>query len=304
MDVGLVPKSSLTDDDDEGEGEETTGDSPPSQSPTSSSKEDDPTTTNDKGDGTPCSGSKCPLEGMCRNQAGLCGVGITFCNPNNVWDNTCPEKDANVVVTPFPSESPVVSSSPTTSPTSSSSPTLSGQPSLLPTLSTSPTMSNAPTPTTRVEETNTASCNEDGSSYGVTTTSDAADNTPTNVQVQSTEISYVYALKSNNGAATTINMVSQFESELNKRLACDYSLVSSSCIPCDNDDDERRRVSTRRGRKLRFLQVPSIIALGNNNGGGGGYERSMIETVDESSMLGVSSLPKDVPDPVKGKCDE
>ena len=96
-------------------------------------------------------------------------------------------------------------------------------------------------------------------------------------------------------------MVSQFESELNKRLACDYSLVSSSCIPCDNDDDEQRRVTTRRGRKLRFL-LPSIIALGNN--GGGGYERSMIETVDESSMLGVSSLPKDVPDPVKGKCDD
>jgi hypothetical protein len=41
------------------------------------------------GDGSPCSGAVCPIDGMCRNKAGLCGAGLSFCNPNSVWDPSC-----------------------------------------------------------------------------------------------------------------------------------------------------------------------------------------------------------------------
>jgi hypothetical protein len=44
-----------------------------------------------KGDGTLCSGAKCPIDGMCRNKSGLCGAGVSFCNPESVWDPTCSE---------------------------------------------------------------------------------------------------------------------------------------------------------------------------------------------------------------------
>ncbi len=43
------------------------------------------------GDGTLCSGAKCPIDGMCRNKSGLCGAGVSFCNPESVWDPTCSE---------------------------------------------------------------------------------------------------------------------------------------------------------------------------------------------------------------------
>ena len=89
------------------------------------------------GNGTPCSGSKCPLDGMCRNQAGLCGSTIAFCNPNNVWDSSCPDK----VITRSPTKSPAVAAQ-SNAPSRSSSPTLSIHPSFIPTMSLHPTQTN------------------------------------------------------------------------------------------------------------------------------------------------------------------
>lgn len=60
------------------------------------------------GDGTPCSGIKCLVDGMCRNQAGLCGSGISFCNPFSVWDPTC-TATANSTEIYSPSTSPSIS---------------------------------------------------------------------------------------------------------------------------------------------------------------------------------------------------
>ncbi len=49
-----------------------------------------------KGDGTPCSGGRCDAEGMCRNKAGLCGIGLAFCNADSVWTKDCPDGSSTV----------------------------------------------------------------------------------------------------------------------------------------------------------------------------------------------------------------
>ena len=59
---------------------------------------------------TTCSGVKCPMEGMCRNKAGLCGAGIGFCSPNSVWESSCPDK------IPVNVPTAIISINPTTSP--------------------------------------------------------------------------------------------------------------------------------------------------------------------------------------------
>jgi hypothetical protein len=63
------------------------------------------------GDGTPCSGMKCLVDGMCRNQAGLCGSGLSFCNPFSVWDSTC-NTISNSTGIYSPSVTPSISSVP------------------------------------------------------------------------------------------------------------------------------------------------------------------------------------------------
>jgi hypothetical protein len=60
------------------------------------------------GDGTPCSGIQCQVDGMCRNQAGLCGSGISFCNPFSVWDPTCTTSSISAVIN-SPSITPSIS---------------------------------------------------------------------------------------------------------------------------------------------------------------------------------------------------
>jgi len=206
-----------------------------------------------KGDGTACSGSKCPLAGMCRNQSGLCGVGITFCNPNNVWDSTCPEKD---VVTPSPAKSP-------TSSPSTTSPTISNRPSFTPSLSYRPTQSTEPT--TLQITSKVSICNEDGS-YGVI-------NDNNNV-VQPTEVSFTYALKSNNGLFPTIDMITQIEEDLARRLACIY-FPNASCISCDEQQRTLMSLNSRR------------------------EEENAKEGEDSNAMLGITSWPIDVPSPVE-----
>jgi len=208
-----------------------------------------------KGDGTACSGSKCPLAGMCRNQSGLCGVGITFCNPNNVWDSTCPEKD---VVTASPVTSPM--SSPSTS-----SPTMSSHPSFTPSLSYHPTQSNEPT--TLQFTPKVSICNKDGS-YGVT-------NDNNNNLVQPTEVSFTYALKSSNGLSPTIDMITQVEEDLARRLACIY-FPNASCILCD---EQQRTLLSMDGRR--------------------GMVEENAKERDSNVMLGITSWPIDVPSPVE-----
>ena len=135
---------------------------------------------------TTCSGVKCPMEGMCRNKAGLCGAGIGFCSPNSVWESSCPDK------IPVNVPTAIISINPTTSPATVTTPSFVASVSLVPlislslsaalTLSALPTQSNSPSHLPSVSETTTDIavpssniCREHGS-VGATTT--ATNNTP------------------------------------------------------------------------------------------------------------------------------
>ena len=231
-----------------------------------------------KGDGTPCSGSKCPLDGMCRNQAGLCGSTIAFCNPNNVWDSSCPDK----VITRSPTKSPTVAAQ-SNAPSRSSSPTLSIHPSFVPTMSLHPTQSNSPTISIRTTtSSNDSICNQDGS-HGVTTVSTNEDGSySSTVVVQPTELSYTYALRSTNNVPT-VSLLDEFEEELERRLACVYFDTSDAfgCLTCDEDEQQQQQQQQRVIKNRRQL-------------------RSLME-VEDSTMMGIASWPVDVPNPVEGK---
>lgn len=174
------------------------------------------------GDGTPCSGAKCPIDGMCRNKSGLCGAGVSFCNPESVWDPTCPDVSSLATVSDV-ADGPI--------------------------------------------------CNEDGS-VGLTNSSASSSGEEA---VQSTILSFTYSVKGADGVPPDANSIAKFEEELNARLACAY--FDDPCLACNNNTTEsisrnlRRRISSR----ARFLAV------------------------DDSSVSGISSLPKDEINPEKGE---
>jgi hypothetical protein len=140
-------------------------------------------TNNPKGDGTTCSGSECDEEGMCRNVAGVCGSGLSFCNPQSVWTPNCVTEKIN---------------SPTLFPVT-----------VVPTISSPPTISRAPF---HNQSFNTVSvCNDDGT-YGETTDDDG---------VIASDVTVQYSLLNESGEAFE-DAVARFEQELNLRLACQY----------------------------------------------------------------------------------
>ena len=168
-----------------------------------------------RGDGTQCSGAKCPIDGMCRNKAGLCGAGVSFCNPESVWDPTCSEISSTTVVVP--------------------------------------------------DAANGTICNDDGS---VGLTNDSATNKE---RVKGTVLSFTYALNGVNKTSPDANLIAKFEKELNERLACTY--FDDPCLACDNIDESRARNLRRRiSFRGRFLA-----------------------SVEDSTVSGISSLPKDEP---------
>ena len=191
------------------------------------------------GDGAPCSGAKCPIDGMCRNKAGLCGAGISFCNSNSVWNPMCTEVMGENGVNASSTTPPV---------------------SLVPSLAAS----DGDTPSI---------CNDDGS-VGLTM-NDAASN---NEKVRGVNVAFAYAIKSGNGAAPDSSLVAKFENELNARLACAY--FDDNCLSCeDGSDNKAGRVRRRRtSSRVRFMF-----------------------NVNNSSVAGISALPKDEPSTVKGK---
>ena len=150
-------------------------------------------TTDPKGDGTVCSGVKCPEEGMCRNVAGVCGTGLSFCNPESVWIPGCAEEESK-----SPTLAPV-----TVTPTISVQPTTSRVPSLVPTVFTK------------------SVCNNDGT-YGETTS-----NSDKGLREQG--VSFTYSLLNESGESFDVALM-QFEKDLNLRLACVY--FESSCLNC------------------------------------------------------------------------
>jgi hypothetical protein len=151
--------------------------------------------TNDpKGDGTPCSGGKCSEDGMCRNVAGVCGSGLSFCNPQSVWTPDCADQKST-----SPSLSPMTVT-----------PTISGQPT------SSPAPSHEPSVYT------VSVCNKDGT-YGMISLNSQGNG------VKEQGVSFTYSLLNESGK-TFEEAVSQFERELNMRLACIY--FDDSCLDC------------------------------------------------------------------------
>jgi len=195
------------------------------------------------GDGAPCSGAICPIDGMCRNKSGLCGDGINFCNSNSVWNPMCIEGMGENGVN-APSTTPPVSLSSPSSP-----------------------------PVAAADDDAPSICNDDGS-VGITM-NDAASS---NEKVRGVNVAFTYAIKSDNGAAPDSSLVAKFENELNTRLACAY--FDDNCLSCKDGGDNkaggvrRRRTSSR----VRFMF-----------------------NVNNSSVAGISALPKDEPNTVKGK---
>ncbi|KAL9185955.1 hypothetical protein ACHAXT_003732 [Thalassiosira profunda] len=203
-------------------------------------------TVDPKGDGTACSGAACPVEGMCRSKAGLCGNGIGFCNPSAVWDAGCPAESE-------PAETP-----PTAAPVDVAS--------AAPALSASPTRSPSPTPLTAVATPGTeislpdgTICNPDGS-YGVASGTSSPLASAGEGAATAVEVSFTYALQSDDGAPPGPELVARFETQLNDRLACVY--FDDDCLSCEASGGKRLR-----GRRR------------NREGG---------------SVLGLSSLPKDL----------
>lgn len=188
------------------------------------------------GDGTPCSGGKCPIEGNCRNIAGLCGGGLSFCNPQSVWTPDCSDLKEEVPATPAnPTTSPV-----TVAPTVSSAPSISVAPSSNPSVSLKPSLDT------------TSVCNDDGT-YGVTASSKE--------DVESTEVTFIYSLIVESGAMTDV--IAEFEEELNLRLACQY--FDDPCLKCDNDSSASSRLRRRLTSGLRSLTVEGSVVTGLNS---------------------------------------
>jgi hypothetical protein len=117
-------------------------------------------------------------------------------------------------------------------------------------------------------------CNEDGS-VG-TTTDDAAGSNDENVQ--GVDVAFEYAITSGNEAPIDSDLVAKFEDELNTRLACAY--FNDDCLSCEVDkNDKAGRVRIRRtSSRARFMSI-----------------------VNNSSLTGISALPRDEPNFEEGK---
>jgi len=259
LDAGMyLPSSSL--EKDEGSSSSDASNSLPS--PTSRPTQDP------KGDGTPCSGVPCLIPGMCRNASGLCGKGIGFCNPNSVWESNCPPEEEDVIVFNPVDAAPTL-------PSSALTPTAA--PKLPISLSNPPSTSGSAGGPSDVIAYVTV-CNDDGS-VGTTTTNSGEG------AVQITEISFIYALKSENGASPDAALVAKFEKDLNTRLSCSY--FDDPCLACgdgskQNDvNDKRVLLGSLRGRRMSRAVARNMI------------------TVEDSSVMGISSMPRDFPSTVE-----
>jgi hypothetical protein len=189
------------------------------------------------GDGSPCSGAICPIDGMCRNKAGLCGAGLSFCNQNSVWDPTCADEiDGDGVNAPI--------STPTTS--------------LVPSLED--------------EDDAPDICNDDGT-VGMTKNDTASDNG----RVQGINLAFTYAIKRDTAGSPDSNLVAKFENELHMRLSCVYFI--GKCLSCK--DDLYNEVGSVRRRRSS-------------------YQIRFMVNVNNSSVAGISALPKDEPNTVEG----
>ena len=153
--------------------------------------------TNDlKGDGTPCSGGTCDVEGMCRNKAGLCGIGLAFCNADSVWTKICPGASSD---------------------TSSASPTTSLRPAAKPTISPAPTASPKPSAITTTK----SFCHDDGSVGEVS---------GSNSEVLT--VQFEYSIESEAFTpSSTATLIDLFEKELNRHVACEFA--DDPCLKCD-----------------------------------------------------------------------
>ena len=161
------------------------------------------------GDGTPCSGAKCPDEKMCRNKAGICGSGLTFCTPESLWRPDCPTEEKVPTLPPSTNVDempPGVPSSEPSSPLTSSS-----KPSTM-----APSVNNIP-----------SVCNDDGS-VGETSFISNGDNSES---VYGVLVNYTIDLQSESGNVTK-ELVAQFEQELNRRMACLY--FDDPCLNCES----------------------------------------------------------------------
>ena len=177
-----------------------------------------------KGDGTPCSGSRCDVEGgMCRNKAGLCGLGLAFCNANSVWTKNCHEDDVP----------------PAAEDTSTASPTTSLRPTAKPTLSSAPTIS--PNPTTISNDATAPFCHIDGS---------VGDVSGSAVSVQ-----FTYSIESEAfSPSSTATLIDLFEKELNRHVACDFA--DHSCLICDTAAKSRAVRSTKNATMIGLSPYP------------------------------------------------
>jgi len=316
----------------------TSPNSTPANNPTLSPKP----TFDPKGNGTPCSGAPCDISGMCRNKSGLCGSGIGFCNPNSVWEVKCPEQAdgdagegggevpaapdggdgaAPAAAIALPTVSPTIPA-PSAAPSNSSNPTTSASPSTTPSYSALPTMSKSPS---SIPSEVADVCNDDGS-VGATATANVTAATPEKTtdnkeQVQPQEITFTYAIQSTTNADGTSSpvdptMISQFEAELQRRLGCVYfdSPLCLSCDAADADDGRRTRrmalssrgVHGRMRAGLRASQMTSEMSLSYSRGVHRMIQQTnTTEDVEEESsgMMGLSSLPKDVTDPLQACFD-
>ena len=113
-------------------------------------------------------------------------------------------------------------------------------------------------------------CNEDGYSVGATSPG-----------VQNTNVMFTYALRSSNGVDP--GLVAKFESDLNSRLACVY--FDDPCLECGEEDSGGDSTD---GSGTAGLRKRSRVLM-----------RRMED--EDSSCVGISSLPRDVPNPVEGK---
>ncbi|KAL7454010.1 hypothetical protein ACHAWC_005642 [Mediolabrus comicus] len=207
--------------------------------PTTTTAASQPTskpTKDPKGDGTLCSGAKCPVEGMCRNKAGLCGTGLGFCNFNSVWTKDCVEEDDDNEADDAPIAPDDVGAL---------APTTSFRPTTYPTISPAPTISAKPTSTFGGGA--TSFCHVDGA---------VGDVTDPNSEVSA--IKFIYTIESESfSPSSTETLIDLFEKELNRRVACDFA--DNPCLLCDSPSKE-----TRTGRSTRNSTMIGLSPLPND----------------------------------------
>jgi hypothetical protein len=193
------------------------GDGSSSASTPSSKPTNDP-----RGDGTTCSGDKCPEEGHCRNVAGICGSGLSFCNFESVWTPDCVEEGGT-----SPTETPVT---------------------VMPTISIQPTLSRAPSQKPSVYTVSV--CNKDGT-YGATT----LNTQKTGQEVKEHQVTFTYSLLNESGESFE-DAAAQFEEELSLRLACQY-FAEDPCLKCERRLRRSRRTAVEGNSVVGISSKPT-----------------------------------------------